>query len=243
MTQTARFPILALGLILFLSGCAFANPVDYVMVGSSGDVVTFQLPSLTPTVVTPCFTHPPDCFAIPNETVYFNGVPISGLELAFYGPSEFGGLTIDAMPYPPEYVNTSGPVLFTGSLSNPTMMLGVFGLTTDLCCGALYTDPTWVLTVTKYKEPRLSPQASHCSAPAWLEFWVRCADSERFAHRGNETAVRPSERYEIRRRVGSQCTAMHGFSICVCRCGSFAIEKKSATPVIARTPRAGVQYA
>lgn len=134
---------------------AAQGPLKYNLVGSAGDVITFQLPSQMPPSHG-CFAHPPDCFGVSPVTVTFNGNPISGLEIEFFGSSEYGGLGIEMGNLSPEYVNTrqsffqNGPLLFSGGINNPTLLTGTFStLSTDLCCGALYTDPTWVLTVTQ----------------------------------------------------------------------------------------------
>jgi hypothetical protein len=76
---------------LLLPVIAAAGSIDYTLTGSAGDIITFQLSSLNP-VPSPCTAHPPDCFAVYNMTVTFIGSPISGLEIDFAGPSEFGGL-------------------------------------------------------------------------------------------------------------------------------------------------------
>lgn len=144
----------ALVALLLLPAIAAAGPVDYSMVGSQGDIVTFQLPSLNPTA-SPCGFHTVQTFCVEGITVTFNGTPVAGLEVGFATDAAGGGLFIDAVPYPPEYVNAGsgcvdcGDQLFTGSLTNPTMLLGDFTLFTDDCCGAIYADPSWMLTVTQ----------------------------------------------------------------------------------------------
>ena len=150
--------------LLLLPAIAAAGPVNYSMVGSLGDNVTFQLPTLNPPV-SPCGFHTVQTFCVEGITVTFNGTPIPGLEVGFATDAVGGGLFIDAVPYPPEYVNAGsgcpgcGDQLFTGSLANPTMLLGVFTLLTDDCCGAIYADPTWTLTVTEVQGTTPEPSS------------------------------------------------------------------------------------
>jgi hypothetical protein len=144
-----RLPGFALA-ILFFSAPMFSassGSLNYKLVGSSGDVITFQIPSATPTAQ-PCLAHPPECFGVSSVTVNIDGKSIPGLEIEFFASGEFGGIGIEMGNESPEYVNTGGPLLFSGSLQSPTLTTGSFPLSTDTCCGAVYTDATWTLTVS-----------------------------------------------------------------------------------------------
>jgi len=147
---------LAVAGLFLIPGVAYSTSLEYTMIGSYGDKIAFQISSQTRTPL-PCTAHPPDCFAQWPVTVDFNGSPIAGLEIDFAGPSEYGGLTIDQQFHTAEYVNTFGPVLFSGTLASPDLLTGTFSLTTDTCCGAIYTDPTWTLTVTQTTTPAPEP--------------------------------------------------------------------------------------
>jgi hypothetical protein len=146
-----------LGLIYLMLASTFLFSVDgrrsgstvvhYNLAGSAGDVVTFDLPSSTP-VGASCFAHPPDCFGVSPVTATINGSVYSGLEVEFFGSSEFGGIGLEQGDENPEWIHTFGPLLFSGSTTSPTLLLGSFNVTTDTCCGALLTDPTWVVTVS-----------------------------------------------------------------------------------------------
>jgi hypothetical protein len=125
---------------------AVGSSLDYKLVGSSGDTIIFRIPSAS--TFQSCLAHPPDCSAFSPVDVIFNGKTISGLEIEFFGSSEFGGLGIEMGNESPEYINTAGPLLFSGDTQNLILQTGTFNLRTDTCCGALFTDPTWVLTVT-----------------------------------------------------------------------------------------------
>lgn len=162
-----RFKLPALSsLALLVSALSFSPSLAtadilYTVTGSLGDVLTFQLPSLTPTPLA-CTAHPPDCFAQEPVTVDVNGTNTTGLEIDFPGLSEGGGLTIDKFPgFSTEYVNLVGPLLFTGTLTNPVLLLGTFSFIPDNCCGALFQDPSFRVTVTSVSSsvPEPSPAA------------------------------------------------------------------------------------
>jgi hypothetical protein len=123
--------------VAFGASAAHADSLDYTLQGS-GQTISFQLPSQTPTP-TGCTLGGALCsdsFGFVNLPVTINGSIFSNAEVDFSDTAVGGGL--DILMGGNFVVNLVLPgfaQLYSGSLTNPTMSVGDFSMTTPVCSG------------------------------------------------------------------------------------------------------------
>jgi len=94
---------------------AYADSIQYSLKDSSGDVITFTLPQSPTPVATSA-----DWFAA-AALVTIDG--ISSMEdITFYDSSFLGGFSIASTPFTDQILDQAGPVLFSGSTTNPKLL-------------------------------------------------------------------------------------------------------------------------
>lgn len=123
MNLMHTFKKLAVAATLLAAGAAHASIFQYNLTGDT--TAQFQLDTTLP----PDVSAEGAAFVIANVTGNFPGLTSPTAVVTFYNTAFGGGFEIDNADQSMILVSTNGPQLYTGSESDPNLLLGTFLLT------------------------------------------------------------------------------------------------------------------
>ena len=127
----ARLAVFAVGSLLVVPACAFADTVEDFNVTGHGLVLNFSLPASP----VPDSSQPHVAFSLGDVSFMENGVTMTATNAYFYVKPEDGGFELDdSAGVAIDGLNFTGPKLFTGTVKDPTFKEGTFRLKEGPAC-------------------------------------------------------------------------------------------------------------